>query len=610
MNIFVTIIDFLSLLVCVAILVFLFSLTKKFDRLTFVFLFLAILIVTFVSISNCIENVTQNNYLDTYEDYLEILFIPLMVFSMYSFSLNRELHKRKNAEEALKESTSRLKYALQGAGEGLWDWDVNTNDLYFSSEFYRILGYKPFSFVANRENWLKLIHPEQRANEEEFRNSFFTENPDAKSIELQLLTSQETYKWVILQGKTVEKNQDSSPARISGIILDISARKQIEEALILARDKAEESEKLKSAFLANMSHEIRTPLNGIIGFADLLQDDDVSKEKQYEYISYINQNSAILLSLINDIIEISKIEAGQLRPIFESFALNEMLEEIYVFYISTQTSKLKNLEFSFTSGLNDKESVILSDKTRLRQILNNLIDNALKNTDQGFVRFGYKKENHSELLFFVEDSGTGIDKKEQDIIFERFRQADSGRGIKKGSGLGLAICKGLVTMLNGKIWVESEPGKGSTFFFSTPYREVYDLRPKLSGMIENIEFDRYKILLVDDDPFSLQFLAEIVKNAGMQYIEASVGNDAIQKLNSNADVDLVLLDIQLPDIDGHLVLKKIRMINPDIPVIAQTAYASDHEKEKCLRSGFTDYITKPIIPMKLMQMIGSHLKKE
>ncbi len=227
----VTIIDLLSLVTCFGIFIILLKFRKKFDSLTLAFIVFSLLIVTLVSISNCIENFLLDSTLDKYEDYLEILFIPLLVFSIYSLSLNQELRRRKIAEKTLRENTHRLNYALEGANEGLWDWDVNTNSLYFSSEFYKILEYKPFSFLANRENWIKLVHPLQRIQEEKYRDNFFNGDNESKTIELQLLAADGTYKWVILKGKTVERNPDGRPARISGIILDISSMKKIEIGL-------------------------------------------------------------------------------------------------------------------------------------------------------------------------------------------------------------------------------------------------------------------------------------------------------------------------------------------------------------------------------------------
>lgn len=603
--------DLLALLIYLTSFVFLIRHSRElFKGVTSVFFLVTLFIMIIVSVSNFMEHINLTSVLDPYEDFLEILFIPLLIFSVYSLSFDSELQKRKIAEKTLRENKDRLNYALEGANEGLWDWDINTNSLYFSSEFYTMLDYKPFSFIANRGNWIKLVHPEQRTKEKEYKDSFFDGDDESRTIELKLLCADGTFKWVILKGKTVERNPDGSPARISGIILDISSMKKIEKDLTLAKEKAEESEKLKSAFLANMSHEIRTPLNGIIGFADLLQDNIVTKERQKEYLSYINKNSYMLLNLINDIVEISKIESGLLKLNFESFSLNELLEDIYVFYKSTQSEKLKDLQFLFSPGLKDEESVILSDQTRLRQIINNLIDNAFKNTDEGFVKFGYQKENDSKILFFVEDSGVGIEKEAHEVIFERFRQADSGKEIKKGSGLGLTICKGLVSKLKGNIWVESEIGEGAKFNFRIPYRKGLKSTSKSSSTIENLDWSNYKILIVDDDTVSIRFLIEVLKNTGIQIIDASNGNDAIRKFSANSNFDLVLLDIQLPDIDGHQVVKKIRTFSPDIPIIAQTAYAMEHEKEKCIQSGFTDYIAKPIIPIKLLQLVNSHLKKQ
>lgn len=605
----VIIIDLFSLIACLTILVIIIINRKVLDRSTFIFILFAISIAFLVFVSNCLENFLKID-LDNYEDYAEILFLPLLVFSIYSFSLNHELKYRRSAELALKEKSARLSYALEGANEGMWDWEINANSLYFSAEVYTLLGYKPFSYIPAINNWTKLINPSQIELEKNFRDSFFQGDNESKSIELQLLTSDGIYKWVFVKGKTVEKNEDGSPARISGIVLDISQMKKIEEDLIISKQKAEESEILKSAFLANMSHELRTPLNGILGFANLMQDEGNTPEKQNEYISYINQNSNILLNLINDIIDISRIESGQLRLSFETFSLNKLLENIYVFYKSTQSEKLQNLKFSFFLGLEDIESNIICDENRLRQILVNLIDNALKNTEKGFIRFGYRVEKKNELLFFVEDSGLGIDKKDHKIIFERFRQADGGLNLRKGSGLGLAICKGIISKLNGDIWVESEPGNGATFYFKIPLRKEHYKAAASFIRPDKIDWSKHKILIVEDDAVSMQFFTEVLESSEIKIVKAINGNDALQKFISINNIAMILLDIQLPDIDGYQVIEKIRQINPYIPVIAETAYAGEKEEEKALKHGFTNYIVKPISPSKLINMISLYLDKK
>ncbi|MFO7657386.1 MAG: ATP-binding protein [Bacteroidales bacterium] len=605
----VLIIDLLSLAACITILAVVIFQRKKIDCTSLAFILFAFGIITLVSVSNCIENFTSNVILDKYEDYAEILFIPLLIFSIFSLSLHKELNSRIAAEKKILEESNRLANALEGANEGLWDWDLNTNSLYLSAEFYMLLGYKPFSFISNIENWKRLVYRDHSERENEFRKSFFNGNSDSKSVELLLLTKSGIYKWCFLKGKSVEQNPDGAPARISGIILDISQIKQYEDELLIAKQQAEESEKLKSAFIANMSHEIRTPLNGILGFISLLQEDNVEIKKQKEFLGYISQNSTMLLNLINDIIDISKIESDQVHLNLETFSLNKLMEDIYMFYKTTQQPRLQKISLTFSTSLSNHESEIHSDEIRLRQILNNLIDNAFKNTLSGHVKFGYKTTPENELLFFVEDTGVGIEKKENALIFERFRQADSGLKVKKGSGLGLAICKGLVSKLNGKIWVESEPGQGSTFIFTIPYKCGICSSGKETSLPEKNKWSDTKMLIVEDDAISLKYLAEVFKDNGIGIFLTTTGNDAMKKSSEEKNIQIALIDIQLPDIDGYEVLQGLRKINPEILAIAQTAFTCESEKEKCLKSGFDAFISKPVAPSELLKLVEDILHK-
>ncbi len=601
-------IDFTSLFVCVLVLFLIIRNNKIFDGLTITFLSISLIIITLVFISNCIEDFNPAFKLDQYEDFLEILIVPLLVFSLYSFSLNRELKKRKSAEELLKEKSVQLSYALEGAGEGLWDWNTNDNTFYFNAEFYKVLGYKPFSFPADKEHLVRLIHPDHLKAEDEYMTSFFNGIPDSRSLELMLLSADDTYKWMMLRGKTVKRNKDGSPARISGILLDISRLKKVEGELIQAKEKAETSDSLKSAFLANMSHDIRTPLNGILGFSELLRADDLTRKKQLEYFTFINQNGHHLLNLINDIIEISKIESNEISLNLSDFNLNILLEEIFTFYRTTQNDKIKDLTFSYSPGLSDSESVIISDKTRIRQVLINLIDNALRYTDEGYVKFGYVLNNKGLLVLFVEDSGLGISKDDQRIIFERFMQASHGDNSRRGTGLGLAICRGLINMLEGDIWVESNPDKGSKFSFSIPYKPGKNVIQSSAEKIpDSINFTNKKLLLVEDNPTSMIFLEEVLGSTGATLLKASTGNSAFDILSQHDDIDVILIDIQLPDVSGHEIVRHIRKTDTTIPVIAQTAYASDAEREKALESGFTDFMAKPINPAYLRKMIRRYL---
>lgn len=401
-----------------------------------------------------------------------------------------------------------------------------------------------------------------------------------------------------------------SPPNVLLTIDDITERKQIEIELKNSKEKAEESDKLKSAFLANMSHEIRTPMNGILGFTSLLNNQKLSEEKKKKYINIINSSSEQLLAIINDIIEISKIEAGQIKIINRKTNLNALLDSLYSqFDVERKFKKKQDIRFTLSKGLKDSESDILTDDIRLKQILLNLLSNAFKFTDKGNIEFGYRKEN-SSLLFYIKDSGVGISKDKQDIIFERFRQEDETHTRKfGGTGLGLAISKALSKLLGGEIWVESKKWQGATFFFTIKYNPIpiIKTRPVETKFKSEYQWKDKKILIVEDTEYAQQYLEEILDGTEVSYISVENGNEAIKACKENPDINLILMDIQLPDISGYETTKKIKEFMPDVKVIAQTAYGMSGDQEKAFNAGCDDYIAKPIIHNILLNKINKFL---
>ncbi len=403
---------------------------------------------------------------------------------------------------------------------------------------------------------------------------------------------------------------------VLGISTDISERKRYERALVDALEKAEESDRLKSAFLANMSHEIRTPLNGIIGFSKYLRNfPDTSREETLKFLNIICNSADHLLNLINDIIDISKIEVGQLKITAESINLNALLNEIYTFYYSANPDLSKRgVSFRITTSLSDAESSIVVDKVRLRQILNNLIGNALEFTREGSVEFGYELTTDKNYVrFFVRDTGIGIPKDKADLIFQRFRQADVDITKKfGGTGLGLAISKSLVELMGGNIWVDSQPEIGSTFYFTLPFIKTAipvaksDTQFEFKDVMEKLKGKR--ILIAEDDANSLFYLKTVLQNAGIVCLEALNGRDAVNLFLKNPDVDLILMDLKMPELSGFEAIKEIRRVNPKIPIVVQTAHVFNDEKVLCSAMGCDNFISKPVdvnvLFGALIQLIG------
>jgi signal transduction histidine kinase len=367
------------------------------------------------------------------------------------------------------------------------------------------------------------------------------------------------------------------------------------EELLLAKEKAEESDRLKSSFLSNMSHEIRTPMNGIIGFTELLKEPDLTSDESKDYIQIIQVSGARMLHTINNIIDMAKIESGLMKPDIKEANINEKLESIYKDF--KPDVECSGLHFSYRNGLPAKEAIIKTDHEKVYGILTNLIKNAIKFTREGSIEFGYYKKGKF-LEFYVEDTGMGIPEKQHQIIFEWFRQGDETYSrLYEGSGLGLSICKSYVAMLGGEIWLKSDE-QGSTFYFTLPYNNVSEEKQIIeSDIIENnneVEILKLKTLIVEDDETSRMLLTRTLKGISKQVLYAVTGPEAIEVCRNNPDLDLVLMDIRIPQMNGYEATRKIRQFNKDLVIIAQTAYGFESDRINALEAGCNDYISKPI----------------
>jgi PAS domain S-box-containing protein len=392
---------------------------------------------------------------------------------------------------------------------------------------------------------------------------------------------------------------------------DITDIKESEQELLKAKEKAEESDRLKTAFLQNMSHEIRTPMNAIMGFSSLLVKNYNDKPKLEMFSEIINQRCSDLLDIINDILDIAKIESGQLPLNFEDCDLNELFAELVSFFIEHQKRTNKqHIKFSLQAIDNLSKNTIVTDKVKLKQIFINLIGNAFKFTDTGKIEGGCKLDANQNLLFYLSDTGIGIPNDKHDKVFERFAQLGHVKNqVFSGTGLGLPIVKGLVGLMGGKIWLESELDKGTTFYFSLPYKISESKIFENTSIKETQDFNFMgkTILVVEDDLYNLAYIKEILSNSGLNIIHTEYGNEAIQILETQS-IDLVLLDIRLPDLTGYDVSKKIKQLKPNLKIIAQTAYAADEDRQKAIEAGCIAYISKPLKHDLLLSLINRHLK--
>jgi len=395
---------------------------------------------------------------------------------------------------------------------------------------------------------------------------------------------------------------------------NISYLKKIENDLKKAKQDAEIANNYKNHFLANMSHEIRTPINTIIGFSELIKNEKLTLEKRNKFSDIIEENSQALLRLIDDIIDVAKIEANELKIKKEACSLDDLFSELETIYINYLKRKQKsNLELRIQIPKEAHHDVIFTDPYRLKQILNNLFLNALKYTETGHIEIGYNIFNDNKLRFFVSDTGSGIPANRIKNIFKRFQYAEDNHGTVEahGSGIGLSISKDLAVLLGGDIQVKSVNEEGSVFYLSLPYDKIKIplVRAATKSPAQaRYNFSNYTIMIAEDTPYNYEYLFSILQKTGAKIIWAKDGIDVL-KLYNNSKVDLILMDIQLPEINGFEATSQIRKTNTDIPIIAQTAYAMAEDKQKCLDSGCNDVLVKPIRMDEVLSTVARYLLK-
>ena len=428
-----------------------------------------------------------------------------------------------------------------------------------------------------------------------------------ENLELLFKAKDGTLIPVLMSAKIIYLKGEPHILSVTRAIVD---RKKMEQELILAKEKAEESNRLKTEFLNNMSHEVRTPMNGIIGFSEMLEKPDITEEKRKYYSKIVKNCSHRLLRIIDDILEISNLETKQEKLNETEFCLNDLLMEL--FSIFCLKSKERSIPLYLKKALHDHQSHIVSDKTKLNKILSNLIENALKFTIEGFIEFGYFIEN-SNLILFVKDTGIGILSKNQKIIFERFSQEDNEVSFKHGGlGLGLSICKENAGLLGGTVTLESEKGKGSTFFVTIPYKPAQALNNNTRKSFNSIKVtnDKYTILIAEDEEVNYLYIEALFENkmkGNYNLIHAKNGKEAVEICTSHNNIDLVLMDIKMPLMNGHEATEKIKEVFPNLPVIAQTAFSTESDKQMALKHGCDDFISKPINKEKLLAVINKYL---
>lgn len=580
-------------------------------------------------IMGCNENVFERNILVTTE-FIEIKDIPSVLIFI------DDVTERVQMQNVLKEKSDILLKAQQIAQMGEFHYDIGNGSFRLSPSLKEILSTKEYNI-----SYEELINSMDDEDKNDFRISL--ENAvsynDKFNSHFRRIKPDGEVQYLHSLGE-VEFDPDGNPSKIFGIINDITEQKQAEVKLRLinyellateeelrstndalrenltqleeAKQKAEESDRLKSTFLANMSHEIRTPMNAIMGFADLLDLEDAPFERRKKFTRTIRERTKDLLNIINDLLDISRIESQTLRIVETAGNINNILFEITEFFrIKNEEIYSKPITFNLVNELRTDECLVVADFERIKQILINLIENAFKFTESGFVTLGCKLKDSQTLLFSVEDTGIGIPPNKINLIFERFRQVDESYLTREygGAGLGLSICKGILDLINGSIWVESEPGKGSKFFFTLPYNQASIAKTKSNDRVrKTYNYKGKTILIVEDTNANMEYLNELLQPLGFILIGAENGRIAMEMFHQHPNIDLVLMDIRLPDSNGFDLTKMMIAERTGLKVIAQTAYASSEDMQKCLEIGCVDYIAKPINKDHLYEIIENHLK--
>ena len=420
------------------------------------------------------------------------------------------------------------------------------------------------------------------------------------------------YTWLLINAIPQFRENETKPYQVFTTFTDITELKHTEDELKKAKERAEESDRLKSVFLANMSHEIRTPMNGILGFADLLKIPKLSEESQKKYVEAIELSGKRMLDIINDLIDISRIEAGQVEARKEQTDVQALLDELIIFF--TPESEKRGINLRLNAELPSDEFFIETDKTKLAQVIVNLIKNALKFTKSGgFIEVGCNLKDISHLYFYVKDSGVGIKRELQEKVFERFRQGENSGEIE-GVGLGLSISKAYVELLGGKIGTHSVQGKGSVFFFTLPLNSYVVRVPEASVDSPDTTRDSQgiipciSVLIAEDDEISYVLLRESLRLKNIITYRARNGQEAVDMIKNQLDINLVLMDIKMPVMGGIEATRLIKQIRPKTPIIIQSAFANQSEIKLTYQAGCDDYMTKPVNINVLFNKIYNYCK--
>ncbi len=500
---------------------------------------------------------------------------------------------------------------LSSADDGIAFYNTDWEIKFGNSAFYSLIG-------LTRDEYHN-INPDQRdkillhPDDSDYSDKRIKALKDSGIYESELRLRNKDSNYIFLLSKSVEIKDDSGD--ILGYLVisrDITSIKETQNELLIAKEKAEESNRLKSTFLANISHEIRTPLNSIVGFANLLNDLDTDDKVREEYVGYLNQNTERLLQIISDIIDLSRLENSEIEIHYNPVRINSLLDfaENYAKELITRSGK--EIELHIRKNLKEPRDVVYADEVWLKRVFRHIVDNAVKFTRSGSIEIKSAMAGTS-MMFTVKDTGIGISKDNLKSIFEQFRQESDGHHRPfEGLGVGLTLTKQVIEEMDGYLWVESEKGAGSEFFFTIPYRPVESTAVE-SDKIDKLKepkvynWKNKKILIADDNHDILKYLHRILSDTGVTVIQARSGEEALSLVKENDDIDLILLDMQMEEMNGLEATKEIRKIRKTIPIVAQTAFLFEEEQDFVLEAGCDACLIKPVRKEQLYSVVSNLL---
>ncbi|MEM9348066.1 MAG: PAS domain-containing protein [Planctomycetota bacterium] len=531
----------------------------------------------------------------------------------------QDVTEQREQRQELEAQRHRLEFALKASNIGLWDWDIPSGDNYLSDTWYTMLGYEPSELPMRIESWHEVTKPDDLDRAKAALEDYFAGRTARYACEIRVRNKAGDFRWVLDTGEAIERDEAGNVTRMIGLHIDIHKLKTAQQELIEARDLAQQASAAKSAFVANMSHEIRTPMNAILGFSDLLLDVGQTEADKRNHAQTIRRNGKHLLRVLNDILDLSKIEAGKMSIESVTIEPAELFEDAINLMAPRAGKKGISLNLVTKQAL---PTHLKSDPTRLRQVVLNLVGNAVKFTQQGHVTLEVEyipNENGSATLrCVITDTGIGISPEQQQQLFTPFSQADQSTTRKfGGTGLGLTISHNLCQMMGGDLTCTSAPGGGSTFTATFQVQPVQDTdskqtkgrQPTHSTAADTLVGKR--VLIVEDGPDNQRLLQHYTSKAGATVEVAEngkIGRDAaLAALKTGMPFDVILMDMQMPVLDGYNATAQLRDFGYDLPIIALTAHASADDRDKCLQAGCTDYMSKPVDRHKLIQIIADYM---